>query len=250
MSVNTWTPTALASEARPWSGSGWRAVEAQNQVATMGLVHGDVKRQALLEDILEEVKPAQPSETTGLHWLLFTPFRYRPLPSGSRFRRRQDPGVFYGAVDRKTACAESGYWRLRFWMDSEYLREKTQSVPVTLFEFHGEAHSAINLTANPFVTESTKWMSPDDYTATQELADVARLANVEVIRHGSVRNHGGDCIAVLSPDVFKRVDEPFRENLQSWTLTICPPANVVWQRSLSSEGWAFDFKACVTDRCG
>jgi hypothetical protein len=135
-------------------------------------------------------------------------------------------------------------------MDSEYLREKTQSVPVTLFEFHAETGSAIDLTTAPFVAESQKWTSPDDYTATQLLADVARQANVEAVRYESVRNHGGDCIAVLSPDVFKRVDEPFRENLQSWTLTICPPANVVWQRSLSSEGWAFDFKACVTDRCG
>ncbi len=250
MSVNTWTPTALASEARPWSGSGWRAVEAQNQVATMGLVHGNVKRQALLEDILEEVKPAKPSETVAMHWLLFTPFRYKPLPSGSRFRRRQDPGVFYGAVDRKTACAEIGYWRLRFWMDSEYLRSKTQSIPIMLFEFHAETHSAVDLTTAPFVTESNKWTNPYDYTATQLLADAARQANVEAVRYESVRNPGGECLAVLSPEVFKRVDQPYRDNLQSWTLTLCPPANVVWQRALSSEGWAFDFIAYVNDRCG
>ncbi len=249
MSVNTWTPTALGSEARPWSGTGWRAVEAQNQVATMGLVHGNVKRQALLEDILEEVKPAKPSETVAMHWLLFTPFRYKPLACGSRFRRRQDPGVFYGAADRKTACAESGYWRMRFWMDSEYLQGRTQSIPITLFEFHAETGSAIDLTTAPFVAESQKWTSPDDYTATQLLADVARQANVEAVRYESVRNPGGECLAFLSPEVFKRVDQPFRDNLQSWTLTLCPPANVVWQRALSSEGWAFDFIACENGRC-
>ncbi len=74
MSVNTWTPTALASEFVGWEGSGWRAVEAQHKVASMGLVHGNVGAQAVLEDILEEVKPVLPPEVKGLHWLLAPPF--------------------------------------------------------------------------------------------------------------------------------------------------------------------------------
>ena len=138
MSANTWTPTALASEARPWSGKGWRAVEAQHRVATMMLVHGDLDDQSLLEDILEESKPVLPREAVGLHWLLATPFRYWPKPpSGSRFRARTDPGVFYGADEEMTACAECGYWRLRFWLDSEGLAGREASIPITLFEFHG-----------------------------------------------------------------------------------------------------------------
>lgn len=241
MSVNTWTPTALASEAKPWQGTGWRAVEAQNQVATMGLVHGDVKRQGILEDILEESKPSQPPGTQGLHWLLFTPFRYHPLPDGSRFRRRQDPGVFYGSVDRETACAECGYWRLRFWMDSEFLQEKTQSVQITLFEFSAATQSSIDLTVDPFVADAARWTSPDDYAATQVLADVAREAGVEVIRYESVRNRGGECLALLTPEAFGNVDTAYWENHQSWTLTIYPPGKVVWQRTLSSESWTFDF---------
>ena len=80
MSADTWTPTALASEFVAWQGSGWRAVEAQHKIATMGLVHGDVSAQALLEDILDETKPRLPPEVEGLHWLLATPFRYWPLP--------------------------------------------------------------------------------------------------------------------------------------------------------------------------
>lgn len=121
MSANSWTPTALASEFVGWEGSGSRAVEAQHRVATMGLVHGSVVAQALLEDILEEAKPVLPPEVGGLHWLLATPFRNRPLPGGSRFRRREDPGVFYGAEERETACAEAGYWRLKFWNESAFL---------------------------------------------------------------------------------------------------------------------------------
>lgn len=53
------------------------------------------------------------------HWLIFTPFRYTPPPPGSRFRAPTDPGVFYGAFERRTACAEIGFWRWRFVRDSE-----------------------------------------------------------------------------------------------------------------------------------
>ena len=69
MSANTWTPTALASEARAWQGRGWRAVEAQHQVASMALVHGRLADQALLEEILDAAKPPPPQATAGLHWL-------------------------------------------------------------------------------------------------------------------------------------------------------------------------------------
>jgi hypothetical protein len=239
--ANTWTPIALASEARPWQGSGWRAVEAQHKVSTMSLVHGSLADQALLEDILEEVKPPIPDEAQGLHWLLFTPFRYYPLPGGSRFRRRDDPGVFYGAEDRKTACAESGYWRLRMWMDSEGLSGKQKAVPLTLFEFHGSSERSIDLSLPPLVDSSGVWTKPDDYTGTQQLAESAREAEVEVIRYQSVRNHGGYCLALMSPKVFKAVPEPYQNNQQAWTLFIEPPNLIVWQRDMNGETWSFHF---------
>ena len=71
--------------------------------------------QHLLEDLLERAKPPLPDETAGLHYLLATPFRYPPTDRGSRFRRPSDPGVFYGADAVRTACAELGYWRWRFF---------------------------------------------------------------------------------------------------------------------------------------
>lgn len=241
MPANTWTPIALASEARPWQGSGWRAVEAQHKISTMSLVHGSLSDQALLEDILEEVKPPIPEEAQGLHWLLFTPFRYYPLPGGSRFRRKDDPGVFYGAEDRQTACAESGYWRLQMWMDSEGLAGKQKAVPLTLFEFHGASDRSIDLTLPPLVEDQDTWTMPDDYTGTQQLAENARAGEIEVIRYASVRNQGGYCLALMSPRIFKAVPEPYRNNQQSWTLFIEPPNLIVWQRDMNGETWTFQF---------
>jgi len=88
----------------------WRAVEAQHRIATMKLVDNSLADQAILEKILEESKPPVPAEARGKHWLIFTPFRYTPPPPGSRFRAPHDPGVFYAAFERRTACAEIGYW--------------------------------------------------------------------------------------------------------------------------------------------
>jgi hypothetical protein len=230
--VNTWTPTALASEARPWLGKGWRAVEAQHRVATMTLVHGDLDDQSLLEDILEAAKPVLPA----------TPFRYWPKPpAGSRFRARTDPGVFYGADDEKTACAECGYWRLRFWMDSEGLAGREASIPITLFEFHGATPRSLDLTQPPLVANRASWTDPADYTATQQLAGQARQAGIELIRYQSVRHPEGTCLAILTPQVFRNVDEAFRNVQHTWTLWLKPPSLTVWQRELGPDSHVFRF---------
>ena len=156
-------PTALRSEARSWQGSGWRAVEAQHKNATIALAMGNEVDQAVLEDIIDAVKPALPQEAASLHFLLSTPFRYLPPPpSGSRFRGRFDPAVFYGSEDVRTACAEAGYWRLRFWMDSEALAVKSTSMQMTLFEFHGATRALLDLTLTPFKTHRKEWIHSSD----------------------------------------------------------------------------------------
>lgn len=241
MSANTLTPTVLASNARPWQVSGWRAVEAQHQVATMGLVQGDLQKQLLLEDILEVSKPSIPPLADGLHWLLATPFRCSPLAQGSRFRRRLALGVFYGAEERETACAELGYWRLRFWSDSTFLRKQPCLMQITLFEFHAAVALGLDLTLPPLAEQRAAWTHPSDYSATQSLADAAREANIEAIRYESVRNAGGRCLALLSPEVFRREPEPYRGNQQGWTLLLNLPHQAIWQRDLSAQCWVFDF---------
>jgi hypothetical protein len=84
-------------------------------------------------------------------------------------------------------------------------------------------------------------MHPDDYSATQTLADNARQANAEVLRYESVRRLNGRCLAILSPAAFRAVAEPLKNNQQSWSLLINPPQQLVWQRELSQECWTFHF---------
>ena len=239
MPANTWTPTALASEASPWAGSGWRAVEAQHQVATLRLARGNLDDQRVLEQILDTAKPPVPSAVGELHWLLATPFRYRPPVGGSRFRGRLDPGVFYGAQDRPTACAEAGYWRLRFFRDSAGLASESATVQLTLFEFHAATERALDLTGAAFADARAALAHPVDYTASQALAGLARGADIELIRYGSARLADGVCLAVLTPDPFRQVAKPYRNAHQTWQLTLLPPARTVWERELHAERWEF-----------
>ena len=236
-------PIALLPEARPWQGSGWRAVEAQHKNATLALTMGNVIDQGILEDIIEDAKPLLPKAAKGLHFLLGTPFRYLPPPpSGSRFRGRFDPAVFYGAEDIETACAEAGYWRLRFWLDSTALASLSASIQMTLFEFHGVTQLHLDLTLPPFRTQRKAWIHPSDYGKTQELAARARHESIEMLRSESARNSpDGRCLAILAPAVFRAVAEPFQGREQTWGLFIRPPNLVVWQRDLTGDAFSFEY---------
>jgi hypothetical protein len=216
----------------------WRAVEAQHKVATMRLVDHSLEDQNILERILEDAKPPVPAEARDKHWLIFTPFRYTPRPPGSRFRAPDDPGVFYGAFEQRTACAEIGYWRWRFVQDSEGL-SLLEAKPMSLFAADLKTAAAIDLRKPPLSRQRKAWTNPDSYAETQALARKAREQDVEAIVYESVRDpqHGG-AAAVLAP---KPLNGPIG-NPESWFLTVTQD-RVIWQREL---GESFQFRFAKT----
>ena len=233
MSSSTWTPRAVESEARRAQRRLWRAVEAQHIASTLRLVDG-VEEQLVLERLLEASKPPLPAAAADLHYLLATPFRYAS-PIGSRFRAAADSGIWYGAEAQRTACAELGFWRWRFLMDSETLDTLGPS-PQTVFRA-GIDGRLVDLTEAPFKRARAQWTDPEDYTAPQKFADVARSAEVDAIRYESVRDpkHGA-AVAVLRP-CFKP-HKPLET--QTWFLSV-RRASVIWQREQDS----FEFEAEV-----
>jgi len=143
-------------------------------VATIALVD-TLAEQAELESILEQSKPKIPQDADQLHWLLFTPFRYHPQRSGSRFRAVTDPGVFYAADEIRTSCAELGYWRWRFLMESPDLHAlPTRAQSIFSVEVAG---TAVDLRAAPFDRDRAVWTDPRDYSGCQRLASSARQAS-------------------------------------------------------------------------
>lgn len=202
-------------DAKPLRAALWRAVEAQHAISTLRLVDS-ADEQLTLERLLESSKPPLPPAAQGLAYLLATPFRYRS-PWPSRFRRADEPGVWYGAEAIATACAEVGYWRWRFLTDSDGLRTQALLVEFTLFEAR-VAGPALDLSAAPWSRATALWRDPNDYAECQRLADAARDAAVQWLRYASVRDPArGPCGAVL--DV-RALALPRTTTQQTWAAKI------------------------------
>ena len=147
----------------------WRDVEAQHVIATLKLTDSRTEHE-VLEALLEASKPPLPAEAKEQHYLLFTPFRYlSPYPS--RFRRATDPGVWYGAQELRTPCAETAYWRWRFLMDSEGLRDQALYTEHTFFQARVRGRCA-DLTAAPWKSAARAWTQKTDYSARPGAAHV------------------------------------------------------------------------------
>jgi hypothetical protein len=208
-------------------------VEAQHVASTLRLV-ANVHEQLVLERLLDQSKPPLPAETADLHYLLATPFRYSS-PIGSRFRAPADSGIWYGAEAQRTACAELGFWRWRFLMDSEALETLGPS-PQTVFRA-GIDGRLVDLTEPPFKKSRADWTNPHDYGATQAFARAARQAGIDAIRYESVRDpQHAAAVAVLRPCFKPR--KPLEQH--TWLLTVRRTA-VIWQR----EGETFEFDAAA-----
>jgi RES domain len=235
VSFNTLTPAAVSSEARPCAGPVWRMVEAQHTASTMKIVDND-EEQDVLETLLEGSKPAQPASALALDYLLATPFRYYPLRGGSRFRAITDSGVFYGAESVRTAGAELGYWRWKFLKDAVDL-DKLEPVAHTAF-CADVSTQVVDLRSPPFNADASAWLHPTDYSATQSLAQTARVANIGGIQYQSVRDpHPAWCMAVLTPQAFsKPKPNPL---MQTWWLAVHQDA-VIWRRN--NESMTFEAK--------
>lgn len=213
------TPAALASETRRKRGLVWRTVEHQHTTSTRRIVDTG-NEQELLEEILEESKPPYPAGVESLHYLLKTPFRYYPPhPHGSRFRRAHaHEGVYYASEHIRTSLAEYAHYRVRFFDASPQTPLPHNDSRITVFSVKYATKHGLDLTLPPLVEDRGRWIHPTDYTATQELADVARAANVDVLRYESVRDVAGGCnVALLSPKAFAE-KKPNVE--QEWTLYI------------------------------
>lgn len=219
MSRTTWTPEELSCELKPRAGLYWRAVEAQHKKSTMKLVDSN-DEQRILEEEIEQAKPAVPQAGDGFDYLLYTPFRYHAfLPKGSRFRRAGfTEGVFYCCESPITAMAEKAFWQLVFFAESPATPFPANPAQFTVFSTRIRTSLCLDLTEPPLVRDAALWTDLADYSSCQEIADKARQCAAEAIRYRSVRDPSeGYNLAVLSMNAFA-AKKP--DSMQSWHLQL------------------------------
>ena len=216
MSSSIWTRCAGASEIRPLRLMPWRAVEAQHHISTRKLVDSRAEHE-LLEDLIDRVKPPLvPAAARRLHYLLFTPFRYPPLPHGSRFGTRHEAGIWYGSDSLATAFVEVAYYRMLF-LEASHVDLGAVITELTSFRVNARTVRGVDLTRPPFASHRPTIASPVSYTAAQSLGLAMREAGVEMFRYPSARDPaGGSNVGVFTPGVFGR-SRP--RDLQTWHCT-------------------------------
>ncbi len=202
MSSSIWMRCAASSRIAKLTAQSWRSVEAQHQTSTRKLVDS-AEEHEILEELLEQHKPAVPKDTSKLHYLLATPFRYPPLRHGSRFGTRFELGIWYGAEDLKTTFAEVAYYRLLFIHGSD-AELGLLEVQLSVFKASILTPKGLDFTRRVFKEIWDVISSKDNYSQTQALGKDMRENSVEAFRYFSARSlDKGKCIGVIDPSAFK-----------------------------------------------
>ena len=176
----------------PIGGHGFRLVESQESLATTEIV-STLERQVILEEMLDsDSKPPCPPGTQRLHYLLATPFRYPPLPHGSRFGGRFEPSLFYAGSSVQVTLCENAYYRFYFYHDMQAPPPKRQlRSQHTLFEFRYRTQQGAKLHSPGFDRHQERLRDPADYSATQALGSAMRNAGIKGFEYRSARDPAG-----------------------------------------------------------
>lgn len=178
-----------------------RLVENQEQKVTLALTD-TLAEHDILESLLEDSKPDPGSHPRlgQLDYLLRTPWRYPPLHWGSRFGRRFEPSIFYGALSRTALFAEAAYYRLVFIEGMEKPFSERLISQFTVFEAMYQTEAGMDLSRRPFKRHETTLRHKSNYLPCQVLGSLLRDKGVEAAVYSSARA-GGDAlnIALFSP---------------------------------------------------
>ena len=203
MSPSIWTRCGGRSNAREIRCEPWRVVESQRIASTRPLVDTDAEHE-VLERLIDDAKPRFPSgtEILGLHYLLSSPFRYPPLARGSRFGRRHEPSLWYGAEALRTSLAEAAYYRLLFF-EGTAAELAPHTMPMSAFQVRVRTRAAVDLLATAFAPYVDRICSKATYATSQPLGTEMRGSGITLVRFPSARDPDGKPnVGLFSPSAF------------------------------------------------
>lgn len=182
-----------------------RIVENQEQKVTVALVD-TFEEHEVLEGLLEESKPnaAFHARLQRLDYLLQTPWRYPPLKWGSRFGRRFEPSLFYGALSDTALFAEAAYYRLVFLEGMETPFGDRVISQFTVFEAAYHTGQGIDLTQAPFTRYKAVLRHKSNYLPCQLLGTELRERGIAAINYYSARTDGDAVnVALFVPEALR-----------------------------------------------
>ena len=183
-----WRRVVARTKAHTLMGSLRRLVENQEQKVTLRLTD-NLAEHDVLESLLEQSKPEglEHARLQKFDYLLRSPWRYPPLPWGSRFGRRFEPSLFYGALDRDALFAEAAYYRLVLLEGMRRPFEDRVISQFTVFEATYRTDQGLDLSQRPFRKHKEALRDRADYRACQALGTVLREREIQAITYLSAR---------------------------------------------------------------
>ncbi|MCB0341452.1 MAG: RES family NAD+ phosphorylase [Pseudobdellovibrionaceae bacterium] len=209
-----------------------RIVEAQAQQARFKLVDS-IEEVEILEELLENQKPPVPKDDKSDDKLVFTPFRYPPLRHGSRFGKKTERGIWYGAKNLVTDFYEAIYYRFLFREHSPALKYDEQNFSMTSFKVSIKTKKCVDLTKRPFAQHRDRISAPDSYVDSQQLGSEMRSMGVEAFKYFSARTKGEELsYGIYTPRVIKMESGIQKDH---WLVVIKPEAAIVTPYDKSKE---------------
>ncbi len=196
-----WRRVSARAPERQLMGTLSRLVENQEQKVTLALTDS-LAEHDVLENLLESSKPEPGTHPrlADLDYLLKTPWRYPPLRWGSRFGRRFEPSLFYGALSRTALFAEAAFYRLVFLDGMQDPFDDRVISQFTVFEAMYQTSAGADLAEPPFAKYEAVLRHPSDYGPCQSLGTVLRERGINALSYLSARTPGRELnIALFTP---------------------------------------------------
>lgn len=236
-----WEETQGVKYLKPLETKAWRIVEDQSKSYTRKMVD-TLEEHEILEQLIDESKPklklyGDELALKGLHYLLFTPFRYPPLKRGTRFGKWTERSLFYASIELETAMCEKAYHRLSFLLASEGdLGGK--AVNYTAFEVEASTPKGIDLSTSPFA-EFKEWISsPFSYQESQALGHCMRADGVEAFISYSARSQKeGKNLNIFTPKAFSE-DQAIEKTFQTFSCYFTKKSVEFYPTFVSNNGLA------------
>jgi hypothetical protein len=217
-------------------------------ISTRPLVDSDAEHD-LLERMIDARKPPLPPGPAfqGLHYLLYSPFRYPPLRYGSRFGGRHEPSLWYGAEELRTALAEAAYYRIVFFEGTK-AKLAPHAMPFSAFQVKVATRAGVDLSSSAFRASLRRICSPVDYTVSQRLGSEMRADGIDAVRYPSARDpRRGMNVALFSPAAFA-APAPLATP-ETWYCTVTATHDVAFrhERALTIDTEAFPRSTFLVD---
>lgn len=193
---------------RDYKGPAFRYVERQSLIATSELVDTPAD-QLRLEELLEESKPPI-GDAEQLHWLLRSPFRYPPLPYGSRFGREHERGIFYASETLQALEAEAAFYCFKFYQDIAAPPPTPIRRDLSVMRVNVSTQRLVDITSH---ADADRLIDPQSWAYSQTFGTSVRDAGAEAIRYPSARLPRPEAkqhcnLAIFSPKALSSQGEP------------------------------------------